>query len=339
MITEQNEQVFRFNHLFFQKKAQKNFQETILSFKKILRSFLIFNFIFISVIFCQIVSFAILFSFLTSSLTLSVILASFFLTVFSYFILFFYIQGKKTDQLMVLKERFLENCRRALNLPQGAAEHHLSVALAALKLKETISESFNKENKRFFHSYLFKIILAVHKDDLFIFQEKLLISSIEEHIKQLRFTPTDLEVHASLANAYTILTALYASAKDSFFSKLKKSELAKKHLAALKSTIEEYKILNDYAPNDPWIHLQLADSYKKINLKHSELKEYETAYKLCPNDNNILYKLGVLYFEMGKNSKGLRIYEELKSRNYQNSEKLLSYYGLIKSQEFLEDTL
>jgi tetratricopeptide (TPR) repeat protein len=123
-----------------------------------------------------------------------------------------------------------------------------------------------------------------------------------------------------------------------FFSKNTKSLLKKKYDSCVISTLEEFKILNDYAPNDPWIHLQLAQSYKKLNLKKEQIKEYEIIYKLCPNDNNILFKLGTLYFETKRNSKGLRIYEELKMRSYKDADQLLFCYGIYKTQEILEES-
>ncbi len=340
-LHSQGEQVYRFNQLFFQKKAQKNYLETTHEFKKIIRSFFIFNISFFSIFFIQVISFAVLFSFLQSSAILAMILASIFLTSFTYFVLLFYFQSKKPEQLSSLKDRFIIVCKRALSIPCGSAEYHLTVAIAAMKLSSSLSENendilklpkfLNLSNK--LHSYFLK-------EDLFKFKESLLIAAIEEHLNQIKLTPTDLEIHASLANIYTNLSTLYIEAKEKiFYSKNTKAILKTKYDACLSSTIEEFKILNDYAPNDPWIHLQLAQSYKKLNLKKEQIKEYETIYKLCPNDNNILFKLGALYFETKRNSKGLRIYEELKMRSFKDADQLLSYYGVYKNQEILEESI
>jgi len=341
-IHSQGEQVYRFNQVFFQKKAQKNYRDTIFQFKKIIRSFFIFNAGFFSVFFLQIVSFAVLFSFLSSSAILALLLASIFLTCFTYFVLLFYFQSKKPEQISALRDRFIQVCKRALSIPVGSAEHHLTVAQAALKLCEALSDNENSILKlpKFLSNTSLKLHSYLIKEDLFKFKELLLIAAIEEHLNQLKLTPTDLELHASLANIYTNLSQLYLDAIDStFFSKNSKAVLNQKYESCTISTIEEFKILNDYAPNDPWIHLQLAQSYKKLKMKKEQIKEYEIIYKLCPNDNNVLFKLGALYFETKRNSKGLRIYEELKMRSFKDADQLLSFYGIFKTQEILEEPI
>ncbi|MBN2480056.1 MAG: hypothetical protein JXA94_07495 [Parachlamydiales bacterium] len=339
----QDVQVFRFNQVFFQKNAHKNFGQTLSGFKKILKSFAIFNIGFIFLFFSEIVTFAILFSYLTSSGVLAILLGSIFLTAFTYFVLLFYFQSKKHEQITSLKDKFIVICKRALCLPIGAAEHHLTVAHALIKLKENV-DSFEQEsvlfkNTKFISPIFKKISSYLHKEDFFKFKEMLVLSAIEEHIEQIQHTPTDLEVHASLSNAYTILSSLYLETKNQFFSKAYKSEFEQKYTFSIKCTIEEFKILNDYAPNDPWIHLQLASNYKKLSMQKEEIAEYETVNKLCPNDNNVLHKLGVLYFEMGKNSKGLRVYEELKSRSDKNADSLLKHYGIFNSDQNSQESL
>jgi len=91
--------------------------------------------------------------------------------------------------------------------------------------------------------------------------------------------------------------------------------------------IEEFKVLNDYAPNDPWVHAQLAYSYHDLQMPKEEIKEYETILKLNPGDRDTLYKLGLLYFQEGMNAQGLRIYEELKRSHYKKAESLMENYG------------
>lgn len=340
-INAQGEQVYRFNQVFFQKKAQKNYRDTIDEFKKVIRTFFIFNVSFFMIFVAQVISFAALFSLLQSSTILALLLASIFLTSFTYFVLLFYFQSKKPEQLSLLKDKFITVCKRALTIPTGSAEYHLTIAIAEVKLCDNLTENLNDILKlpKFFNLSN-KLQSYFLKEDIFKFKESLLIAAIDEHLLQLKITPTDLEIHASLANIYTNLSTLYLDAKNQlFFSKTIKELLKNKYDTCISSAIEEFKILNDYAPNDPWIHLQLAQSYKKLNLKKEQIKEYETIYKLCPNDNNILFKLGALYFETKRNSKGLRIYEELKMRSFKDSDQLLSYYGVYKTQEILEESI
>ncbi len=103
--------------------------------------------------------------------------------------------------------------------------------------------------------------------------------------------------------------------------------LKRKFRATAERAIEEFKILNAYAPNDPWVHAQLAYSYHDLQMPEEEMKEYETIIRLCPDDKETLFKLGVLYFQQGLNAQGLRVYEELKSSHYQKAEILIQHYG------------
>jgi len=333
-------EVYRFNQVFFQKKATKNYNETSKKLKKIIKSFFIFNIGFFSLFLIEIISFTLLFSIFSSSVILALVLASMFLTSFTYLILLFYFQSKKSEQLTNLKDHFINVCKRALSIPIGSAEHHLTIALAALNLTDTLNEyELLKFPKIIFKNFK-KLESFLIKEDVFKFKESLLIAAILEHLNQLKITPTDLEVHTSLTNIYTSLFSLYKDAKSKmFFSKNQKDRLEQKYLSCIKIVIEEFKVLNDYAPNDPWIHLQLAKNYNRLDLKTDELKEYEIVYKLCPKDNNILFKLGCLYFETKANSKGLRVYEELKMRSFKDSDKLLDLYGVYKNFELLQENL
>ena len=337
-IHSKGEQVYRYNQVFFQKKAHKNYKNTTDQLIKNIRSFFFFNLSFFSLFFLEIISFIILFPIFDTSTILALLLAGIFLTTFTYFVLLFYFQSKKTEQITNLKNNFIKISKKALSIPIGSAEHHLTISLAALKLCENLSSIKNIIPKIFI--FLKKPASFFFKQDLFKFKELLLTAAIEEHLHQLKITPTDLEVHASLANIYTNLSTLYLDAKKNvFFAKNSLNHLNQKYEACITSNLEEFKILNDYAPNDPWIHLQLAKSYHKLNLKKEQIKEYEIIYKLCPNDNNVLFKLGALYFETKRNSKGLRIYEELLMRSFKDADQLLSYYGIYKIQEIFSEPI
>lgn len=333
-------EVYRYNQVFFQKKANKNYLETTTQLKKIIRSFFIFNISFFSLFLVEAILFTLLFLIYTSTVFLAFLLASMFLTSFTYLVLLFYFQSKKSEQLITLKERFIKLCKKALSIPIGSAEHHLTIALASLKLTDSIAKNEDDLLKipKIFFKFSKKLELFLIKEAIFKFKESLLLAAILEHLNQLKITPTDLEVHTSLTNIYTSLSTLYKDGKDKmFFSKSQKEILKQKYLSCTKIALEEFKILNDYAPNDPWIHLQLAKSYSILGLKIEELKEYEIVYKLSPKDNNVLFKLGSLYFETKSNAKALRVYEELKMRNFKDADKLLDLYGVYKNFELLQE--
>src|SRR5262249_13631206 len=159
-------------------------------------------------------------------------------------------------------------------------------------------------------------------------------TSVEEHLKLVKCEPTNLEIHAGLANAYVMLSSLYADPrKYSDYDEEKyipaerlSQQMQAKFRATAERAIEEFKILNDYAPHDPWVHMQLAYSYHDLQMPHEEIREYEKVLSLHPEDKDILFKLGILYFQQGMNAKGLRIYEQLKEHHYQKAENLIKFY-------------
>jgi hypothetical protein len=335
---------YRFDQKFFHKEANKNYQNSTLEFKKTIRNFAFFNIGFFIILFFQLTLFAYLFSYLSSSYVLALILGSIFLSSFSYFILLFYLQAKKNDQIINIKDRFITACKRAISMPEDTIEHHLTLAHAASRFSDSLISFENKIyfsfKKEFLIKFIKKISFALHKEDIFKLKEKLLLSAIEEHIKQIKSSPTDLELHASLASAYFKLSKLYLEATEKrLVSKNIFKTLDQKYEFCVKSMIEEFKILNDYAPNDPWVHMQLAKSYRALNLKEKEAKENEIILRLSPQNTKILYRLAKLYFELGKTAKALRIYEDLKMKNYRYADSLLESYSSINLQDLFEDNL
>lgn len=161
------------------------------------------------------------------------------------------------------------------------------------------------------------------------------MTSVEQNIKLVKCEPTSLEVHASLANAYVMLSGLYIDPRklegyddERWMPPERYSpQMEEKFRSTAERAIEEFKVLNDFAPNDPWVHAQLAYSYRDLKMPKEEIKEYEAILKFNPGDRETLYKLGLLYFQQGLNSQGLRIYEELKRSHYKKAESLIENYG------------
>jgi tetratricopeptide (TPR) repeat protein len=90
--------------------------------------------------------------------------------------------------------------------------------------------------------------------------------------------------------------------------------------------MEELKIVDAYAPSDPWVHAQMALVYHDLGDIEHEIAEYELLTRISPSDGNLRYRLGVLYFQMGKPSLGLKIYEELKSASDPRADGLIAQY-------------
>ena len=175
-------------------------------------------------------------------------------------------------------------------------------------------------------------------DLLFQVQEALLVAVIKEHITLIHCSPLNLEYHAALANAYVMLSSLYKEPlkqlqeeKNPLFTLLKGQKKSikvykKKARRASELALEELKILKDFASNDPWVHRQLANSYRDLGMKEQEILEYETLMELKEQDSELLFTLGILYFEHSSKAKGLAMYEQLKELSLDKAQQLIQYY-------------
>jgi len=261
-------------------------------------------------------------------------LGGLFLTLFSYVVLLFYYQTKKPEQLQHLKEQFLQSCRQHISVPTGETQHHLSIAEALSKLASYLQDFESNFYKvpallQPLAPLLGRVSYLCYWEDVFKMKRLLLQAAVEEHLKQVRATPTDLEVHASLANTYVALSKLY---RDAIPQAAKQIQMfTDSFRSAARLAIEELRILNHYAPNDPWVHEQLAMGYSRLDMPEEELTELETLLKLRPQDNEILFRVGILYFQLGMNAKGLQIYQELMQSNFKKAEDLIASYGSIKT--------
>ncbi|OGN65306.1 MAG: hypothetical protein A3E80_03795, partial [Chlamydiae bacterium RIFCSPHIGHO2_12_FULL_49_9] len=246
-----------FDDSFLQQNLPQYYRAILYQFRKVTRSFVTFNLLFSLVFSTELVLFFLFLPFLSKSAILAFALGGLFLTCFSYFVLLFYYQAKKPEQLVHLREQFIQSCRQVLPLPPGSAQHHLSLAEALSKLSNYLQDfewNFYKIPKllRPLASPISRFSAYCHWEDVFKMKLLLLQSAVEEHINQIKSTPTDLEVHASLANTYVALSKTYLApfsnerhprvhilAKNEalFEEKFRKTA----HLA-----IEEFRILSHY---------------------------------------------------------------------------------------------
>lgn len=311
----------------------------LVQFSEVMRSYIYFNIFFLTIGCIEFFLLIVFFTFLMQSAILALSLALLFLTFFSYFTLKLYFQTRKTEQLQELKERYLTACKAILHYQDGVPEHHIALANACTMLSDRLQGSEYDlypppEKLNFLSPSLRKFSYWCHWWDVHRIRELILHCAIEENIKLVKCGPTSLEAHAALANAYVLLSSLYADpcfiAKEGWgwISHDKSMQMLDgKFRATAERAIEEFKILNDFAPNDPWIHIQLAYSYHDLNMPMEEIREYETVMTLNPEDTESLFKLGKLYFEQGLNAKGLRIYEQLKHIQPQKADALIHSYG------------
>lgn len=328
----------QFDACFYNDQISKVIEYILPQVDKTLRSYVYFNVGFAVLGFVELILLISSFSFLVRSSFVALALATLFLTVFSFFMLRVYFLSKKPEQVQQLKGRFLKACRNFLGYREGIPEHHVALANACSKFANKLQR--REEQIYPLPSWLEMLAPTAeafsiwwHRDEIIAMRESLLLSGIDEHIKLVKCEPTNLEAHAMLANAYVMLSSLYVEARGEEGASLS-GLYEKKFRMTAERAIEEFKILSEYAPDDPWVHSQLAYSYHDLQMPQEEIREYETILKLRPGDKETLFKLGILYFQQGENAQGLSIYEELKRANYKRAELLIDYYG-AKSDSLL----
>ncbi len=339
----ETDELLQSDSLFYYSQMNKIIAQVQPEFDRAVRSYVRFNLFFLSLGGVELVLLAVFFAHLAHSSLLALSLAGVFLTFFSYFMLRMYFQTKKGEFLHRLTREYGDICKQVVHYQEGEAEDHIALSNAFSKW----ATALQSREYGYYRPPGWLEVLAPSmerwscfwfKEDLFRLRELLLQASVDEHIRLVKCEPTSLEAHAALANAYVMLSGLYADAKrldreeeESWATNQEHIQtMEQKFRATAERAIEEFKILNDYAPDDPWVHAQLAYSYHDLQMPKEEMREYETILTLRPDDKETMYKLGVLYFQQGLNAKGLRIYEKLKRVYYSQAERLIEYYGIYQ---------
>jgi tetratricopeptide (TPR) repeat protein len=336
----ENDIYYHSDTLFYNDQINKIIYHILPQFDRIAKSYVLFNLSYLVLGITEGVLFFLFFTSLAQSAFLAFGLAVIFLTIFSYFVLRLYLQTQKTEQLIDLQERFLKSCKILINYNEDTPEHHLIIANACAKFATQLG---GREYKYYLLPGWLNVLTSTverwsfwcHWQDVLKMRELLFLSAADEHIQLVKMEPTSLEVHVALANVYVMLTGLYLEFRDAekdsgeqwTLSERYSKILEEKYRNMAEKAIEEFKILKDYAPEDPWVHMQLAYSYHDLGMPKEEIREYEAILQLCPGDNDTLFKLGVLYFQQGYNSKGLKVYDALKRRDNSKATQLIEFYG------------
>lgn len=330
-----------FNPALFEEQVKRHSQEALGHFRLITRYYALFHLGFFVLGLFELFAFLLFFPFFAKSSLLAFSIAAIFLTVFSYFVLRFYFQAKKPEQFLQLKGNFIEACKKSIPFELGKSEYHLTLThalhrfIALLDGQECQYYPLPKYSTTLV-PLMEKFSLWCHWEDVLQMKELLQMRCIRELTGLVKTQATDIEAHGSLATAYCGLYKLYMDprrlGKSSLYQLLAEkyvsNEMRSKFQKAAAYALEEFKIIDYYSPNDPWVHLQLAAVYHDLELPEKEIKEYETLLHLSSQDKEILLRLGVLYFQQGFAAQGLKIYEQLKKIKDSKAEELISYYDI-----------
>lgn len=330
---------FQVNPIFYDEQINRVVDVVVPQFESLIRLYLLFHATFVAVLATEFFLFLLFFNTIAESALIAMSTGAIFLTIFAYFILRLYLLSRKTDQIHAIKNRFLRGCRDLIQYRSGIPEHQIALATACSRLADRLDRKEYSHYQApswigFLNPLMQRFSWWCHWNDYHVFKEQLLQEAVNENIELVKLEPTSLDVHASLANAYVMLSGLYvdprsfnSSDEDLWVPEDQKALMLKKFRDTAKRAIEEFKILNSFAPDDPWVHTQLAYSYHDLQMPKEEIHEYEIIHKLVPHDDDCLYKLGALYFQQGLNAQGLEIYAKLCQCNSSKAQMLISHYG------------
>src|ERR1700733_13232323 len=100
------------------------------AFRSVTKSYALFHILFFCVGCVEFIAFILFFSILTKSTLFAFTLAGLLFTSFTYFVLLFYFQAKKPQQLIEVKDAFIEQCKAVL--PKDGAHAALAHCLYQL---------------------------------------------------------------------------------------------------------------------------------------------------------------------------------------------------------------
>lgn len=287
---------------------------------------------------------AIFFPFFIQSAFFAFMAAILVMTIFGFLMFRQYSFSEKREYFERALTEWIDAEKRKGNYQAGLPESHLRIS----KLYSDLADALYQKEYRCLRlpkwlnnlRYLTETTSCwLYWRDIYFIRELLLERAVDEQLALVRMHPSNLDAHTFLANAYIMLSGLYAlpenEEKDRFVPKGRYGvETESKFRAAAKRAIEEFTILKEYAPKDPWIYSQLAFSYKDLKMPEEEKKAYEALLELKPNDYETRYKLGTLYFKQGENAKGLKVYDELKKAHFPKADELLTIYGSKNESSF-----
>jgi tetratricopeptide (TPR) repeat protein len=285
-----------------------------------------FHVFFLSFLALQLVSFLLFFSYFSRSIACAFAIALFFLTAFSYFVLLSFFKIKKPQQIISIRESFIEGCHN-LDFLQTAR-----IALQGICILEKEEHLFYAKEAIFsaLTPLFSKCKVRLHWKNFLIIKEAFFFLSFNKAISHIEQNPLDLEAHTLLSEIYFAWSLLYlppekplAWIPEEYFS----SHMREKFLACSSRAVEECTILKEYGTSNRWLLLQLAKIYELREDIAKQTEQYEELRALFPEDIGILAELGVLYFIQGEHVKGLKIYEMIKDSDPQKATEVLSKYA------------
>lgn len=306
--------------------------QTLKEFQLLTRRYALFHAAFLTAFVAELLVILIFMPFLAKTLALAVVVALAFLTVFTYFVLRFYFQTRKPEQFVTLRNKFLTSAVRESSGRWSVEILHPIYELLA-KLEGQESQYYSLPSfLQTLSPLVEKFSVWCHWEDVQWMKETLHLHALRKIFDWVKLYPTDLELHRTLAASYMHLYQIYQMPTEStaFYSFIERQyesqEMKERFEKAARSAVEELKVVLSYASNDPWALSQIAKVYHDLGLRQEERKTYEMLLNLRPQDGEIHFRLGKLYFELGHMAQGLHLYQELQGRKDPKAKDLIEHY-------------
>ncbi len=305
-------------------------EQTFKEFQRLIRRYARFHAVFLAAFVLELLILLSLTTFFAKTLGIAIVVAATFLTVFTYLVLRFYFQTKKAQQLIELGDTFLSNIDHPASKAAWSVEKLYPIYQLIQKLQEQESQYDTVPSSLQPISPLIeKFTTWCYWEDIHWMKETLHLQALRKLFDWVKLYPTDLELHKTLAGAYMALYQIYQMPEGAspFIARQYQSPaMEEKFKKRAHSAIEELKVVLTYSLNDAWALSHIAKVYHDLGLRQEERKTYETLLSLKPQDGDVHYQLGKLYFELGHMAQGLHLYQELQGRKDPKAGELIQHY-------------
>jgi len=307
--------------------------EALNLFRKITQEHARFHALSLTLLSVEIFLFTLLYGYLQKTLWIAFLLGAILFTLVSYFVIKFYLDAKKPDSLLQLKDHYLDLCKKELVFSENSKEFHLRIASDLFHFAEALSGfqyHVYKAPTKALIPFCRHFSCFFHWKEVFFIKEQLMQLAIDEHIQIVQLFPGDLETHASLAESFILLSKLYADllkAQETWIRKnVETLNIQEKFILSSDLALEELKIVENFSEQTPWTLAQKASIFHELKKPLDEIECYEKILIIHPQDEAVIYRLGVLYFAQGLVTRGLECYQKLKEASDERATTLIKLY-------------
>lgn len=302
-------------------------------FKKITEEHARFHAVSFSLFGLEVFLFILLYGYLQKTLWITFLFGAILFTAISYFVIKFYLDSKKPDSLLTLKDHYLDLCKKELICSENSKEFHLRLSSDLYDFAEALcgyQYQIHRPPTKSLIPFFRHFSCFFHWKEVFFIREQLIQLAIDEHIQIVQLFPNDLETHASLAESFIDMSKLYAELLKAHEPWIKKNieelDIENKFLISSDLALEELNIVESLQEKTPWSLAQKASIYHELKRPLDEIQCYETILNINPQDEAVIYRLGVLYFAQGMVTKGLNCYHKLKECGDDRASTLIQLY-------------